>query len=176
MTLRIVPVTLAQANAFVARLHRHHPPVVGHRFSIGALGSNGLCGVATVGRPVARALDHRIIVEVNRLCTDGTRMACSFLYGACARATAAMGYFAIITYTLDAEGGASLRGAGWWGEPALDLVRTWHTPSDSSRSGGLAAPKWRWVRFLSEWPESLPEDHPVESPQGSLFAPHGGMQ
>ncbi len=38
---------------------------------------------------------------------------CSFLYGAAARAAAAMGYNRIITYTLDSENGASLRASGW---------------------------------------------------------------
>lgn len=176
MTLRAVPVTLARANAFVARAHRHHPPVVGHRFSVGAMAPHGLCGVAIVGHPIARTLDQRRIVEVNRLCTDGFRMACSFLYGVSARAAAALGYYAIVTYTLDEEGGASLRGAGWWGELVEGSARTWHTPSDPSRTGGLAKPKWRWVRFLSEWPETLPEDVPTESPQGLLFAPQGGVK
>lgn len=52
-------------------------------------------------------------LEVNRLCTDGTKNACSFLYAAAARAARAMGYQRIITYTLDTEGGVSLRAAGW---------------------------------------------------------------
>lgn len=30
--LRLVPVTLKQANAFVAAHHRHHKPVTGHKF------------------------------------------------------------------------------------------------------------------------------------------------
>ena len=51
--------------------------------------------------------------EVSRLCTDGTRNACSFLYGACARAAFALGYKRIGTYILASEPGASLYGAGW---------------------------------------------------------------
>ena len=35
MSLRVVPLTLAQANELIGRLHRHHKPVQGHRFSIG---------------------------------------------------------------------------------------------------------------------------------------------
>lgn len=158
MSLRISPVTLEQANAFVERLHRHHPQAVGHRFSLGLMDGPRLCGVAIVGRPVARMLDQKRIVEVVRCCTDGTRNACSALYGGAARAAAALGYFAAMTYTLDEEGGASLRASGWWGEPAPSLTRTWHTPSDTGRTGGIAKPKWRWVRFLSEWPEWLPHD------------------
>ena len=35
MTLKIVPLELKELNALVAAMHRHHKPVVGHRFSIG---------------------------------------------------------------------------------------------------------------------------------------------
>ncbi len=35
------------------------------------------------------------------------------LYGACWRAARALGWRKLITYTLEEEGGASLRGAGW---------------------------------------------------------------
>lgn len=70
-------------------------------------------GVAIVGRPVSRYLDNGLTLEVNRLCTDGTKNACSMLYAAAWRAARAMGYEKIITYTLDTESGASLRAAGW---------------------------------------------------------------
>jgi hypothetical protein len=156
MSLRVVPITLAQANDFVSRLHRHHPPAVGHRFSLGLMEGERWCGVVIVGHPVARMLEGERLVEVVRLCTDGTRNACSALYGAAARTAQAMGYFAILTYTLDEEGGASLRAAAWWGEPAPHLTKTWATPSDPRRMGGIAKPKWRWVRFLSEWPDWIP--------------------
>lgn len=113
MTLRIVPTTLEEANAFVALHHRHHDPVVGHKFSIAAAADSKVVGVVIVGRPVARRLDNGWTLEVNRLCTDGTRNACSMLYRAAWRAASAMGYTRLITYTLPEEGGASLRGAGW---------------------------------------------------------------
>ena len=111
--LQIVPLTLAEANAFVERHHRHHRPVPGAKFCIGVSDSEGIVGVAIVGRPVARMLDNGWVLEVNRCCTDGTRNACSALYGAAWRAARALGYRKLITYTLPEEGGASLRGAGW---------------------------------------------------------------
>jgi len=111
--LRAVPVTLQEANDFVRALHRHHPPVVGHKFSIGALCGDDLCGVVIVGRPVARTRDDGVTLEVTRLCTDGRRNACSFLYGRAARAAFSLGYDRIGTYTMPEEGGASLRAAGW---------------------------------------------------------------
>lgn len=111
--LTLVPVPLAAANAFVAEYHRHHKPVRGHKFSLGCAVDGQLVGVAIVGRPVSRYLDNGHTLEVNRLCTDGTRNACSFLYGAAWRAALALGYGKIVTYILSSENGASLRAAGW---------------------------------------------------------------
>ena len=111
--LSLVPVSLKDANAFVAEHHRHHKPTRGHKFSIGCEMDGRLVGVAIMGRPVSRYLDNGRTLEVNRLCTTGERNACSMLYAAAARAAKAMGYRKIITYTLDSEPGASLRAAGW---------------------------------------------------------------
>lgn len=113
MALSLVHLELDEANAFVVELHRHHKRVVGHKFSLGAVADGTLVGVAIVGRPVARRRDNGKTLEVTRLCTDGTRNACSFLYGASARAAFALGYERIGTYTLQDEGGASLRATGW---------------------------------------------------------------
>jgi hypothetical protein len=86
MKLAAIPMDLEGANEFVSRHHRHHQPVVGHKFSIGAALGGKLVGVAIVGRPVSRHRDDGATLEVTRLCTDGTKNACSFLYGAAARA------------------------------------------------------------------------------------------
>ena len=111
--LSLRPVSLKEANAFVAEHHRHHGPVTGHKFSIGCALDGRLAGVAIAGRPVSRYLDNGLTLEVTRLCTTGEKNACSMLYAAAARAAKAMGYKKIITYTLDTEHGASLRAAGW---------------------------------------------------------------
>jgi hypothetical protein len=113
MKLHLTRVELKEANEFVAALHRHHKPVIGHKFSLGAVMDDKLVGVAIVGRPVARMRDDGDTLEVTRLCTDGTDNACSFLYGACARAAFALGYHRIGTYILASEPGTSLTGAGW---------------------------------------------------------------
>lgn len=110
--LVIVPMDLADANAFVSKHHRHHGPVVGHKFSLGVMGDE-LHGVAIIGRPVARGLDDGWTLEVTRVATDGTRNAASALYGAARRATFALGYRKLVTYTLPSESGASLRAAGY---------------------------------------------------------------
>lgn len=113
MRLKVVPLTLAEANEFVSRHHRHHQKVVGHKFSLGAQLDGAIVGVAIVGRPVSRLRDDGMTLEVTRLATDGTRNACSFLYGAAARAAMALGYARIGTYILASETGASLRASGW---------------------------------------------------------------
>jgi hypothetical protein len=151
MKLRIVPVSLEDANDFVRRLHRHNKPLPGAKFSIGVADADGaLRGVAIVGNPSAPALQDGFLIEIRRVCTDGSRNACSMLYGACRRAAKAMGFWPIITYTLPSEGGASLRAAGfvldkqdaggpsrlWQNRPGRDVP-----PIEDDLVGG----KWRWV-------------------------------
>lgn len=111
--LGVVPMTLRGARAYVAAHHRHHRPPQGALFALGAAIGDHVVGVAIVGRPVARLAADGWTAEVTRLCTDGTRNACSLLYGAAWRAARALGWRRLITYTLEEEGGASLRGAGW---------------------------------------------------------------
>lgn len=111
--LRLKPISLRDANEYVRQHHRHHKPVAGHKFSIGCEADGELVGVIIAGRPASRYLDDGFTLEVTRLCTNGAKNACSFLYGAAARAAAAMGYKRIITYTLESENGASLRASGW---------------------------------------------------------------
>jgi hypothetical protein len=111
--MTITPINLDEANAFVKKHHRHHKPVPGAKFAVAVSDDAEIRGVAIVGRPVSRMLDDGWTLEVNRCCTDGTKNACSMLYGAAWRAAKALGYKKLITYTLPEEGGASLRGAGW---------------------------------------------------------------
>ncbi len=113
MTLQITPIALDEANAFVALLHRHHKPVPGAKFCIACSDGEKVRGVVIVGRPVARHSDDGWTLEVNRCCTDGVKNGCSILYGAAWRATKAMGYRRLVTYTLPEEGGASLKASGW---------------------------------------------------------------
>ena len=112
--LEIVPCTLRAANAYVKEHHRHHKPPQGARFALAVADEDGsLRGVAMVGTPVSRMLADGWTAEVVRVATDGCPNACSALYGAAWRAARALGYKRLITYTLQEEGGASLRGAGW---------------------------------------------------------------
>lgn len=126
--LMTVPLELAEANTLVEQWHRHRGPTVGYKFAIGAGRDGKLVGVVIVGRPVNRIRQDGWTLEVTRLATDGTRNACSFLYGAAARAAFAMGYQRVGTYTLASESGASLRAAGW---RVIGEVkgRSWSCPS-----------------------------------------------
>lgn len=110
--------------------HRHHQRPVGHIFSIGVANDNDvLVGVVTVGRPVAVAYQDGLTLEVNRSATDGTQNANSTLYGAAWRATKALGYRRLITYTRADESGASLRAAGWRVVAHRPARGSWKSPS-----------------------------------------------
>ena len=113
MTLELFPCDLDEANAFVTLFHRHLGKVVGHKFSLAAAVGETVVGVAIFGRPVARMEDDGLTLEVLRVATQGTKNACSFLYGACRRACFALGYKRLVTCNLPEEGGASLRAAGF---------------------------------------------------------------
>jgi len=112
MNLR--PITLREARAFVSAHHRHHKAPQGGLFAVAVSeGAGAPLGVAIIGRPVARHLDDGWTAEVTRLCTDGTKNACSMLYSAAWRAARALGYRKLITYILASENGASLKASGW---------------------------------------------------------------
>ena len=115
MGLLLRPVSLGEANDYVERLHRHHPPVAGWKFGIGVEDATyQLRGVAIVSHPFARHLDDGWTLEVTRCCTDGAKNAPSLLYAAAWRTARAMGFCRLLTYTLDTETGTSLKAAGWW--------------------------------------------------------------
>lgn len=111
--LGLVTISLEEANEFVRLHHRHHKKVIGHKFSIAATLGDVIVGVAIIGRPVARGRDDGLTLEVTRVATNGARNACSFLYGASARATFSLGYKRLGTYILASEPGTSLTAAGW---------------------------------------------------------------
>lgn len=148
MTLAIVPLPLKHARAAVARLHRHERagrqrPIQGGLWAHGVADGGGrLCGVAIVGRPVARELDDERTAEVRRVATDGTPNACSALYGAAARTARAMGYLDMVTYIHASEPGTSLRAAGWVPD-ALVGAEHWDRPG-RPRQMVLVEDRQRW--------------------------------
>lgn len=143
--LRLEPATLAKANEFVSKFHRHHGKCTGHRFSLACYRGDVLVGIAIVGRPVARMINQQLVCEVNRLCTDGSKNVCSFLYSACARVAREMGFSKIITYILESESGDSLRASGWICDgPAGG--GNWNVPSRPRMTNSPTGLKNRWSK------------------------------
>jgi hypothetical protein len=141
--MEIVPITFAEAQEYVLMHHRHHGKVAGAKICVAVADETGVHGVAIVGRPVARHLDDGWTLEVTRVATDGTKNACSMLYGAAWRAIKALGYRRCITYTLAEEGGISLRAAGW---RVVGEVRgrSWSCPSRPRVDQHPLQDKLRW--------------------------------
>ncbi len=117
--LTIVPMPVKRALPFVAKQHRHNRAPNGGLFAAGVEYYGKLVGVAIAGTPVARLLADGWTIEITRNCTDGTKNACTKLYGALCRAGKDLGYRKAITYTLASESGVSLRAAGFI--PVADL-------------------------------------------------------
>lgn len=149
------------ARAFCRRHHRHrgpgqdeHRPPCGWRWGHGLRNGSELVAVAMVGRPVARRIDPSTTVEVTRVCVDPripaalARNACSRLYGAAAREARSRGFSSAITYTLEDEAGASLRGAGWVPE-ATTKGGSWDRPSRRRDDAGPTGRKIRWRKTLA---------------------------
>jgi hypothetical protein len=148
--MKVVPLDLRDLNALVDSLHRHHKPVQGHRFSIGIECGGKLVGGASVGRPTARMTDHRKVLEVTRLVTDGTKNACSMLYSAAARVGKELGYERIQTFILDNESGVSLKASGWVFDGVSSGGDWTRASKPNRRQDQPQTPKQRWVRVLSE--------------------------
>jgi hypothetical protein len=112
-----------------------------------------LGGAAIVGRPVARMVNPKEVLEVTRLVTDGTRNACSMLYGASAKVGKALGYRKIQTYILaDAEDGTSLKASGWVCEGTAGGGQWKHTDGKPRRTDQPTELKTRWSRLLNDRP------------------------
>lgn len=111
--MTIIPITFRYAQQYVKDHHRHTPNIRGCKFAIACENNGEIVGVAICGRPVSRYLDNGKTLEINRVCTDGTRNACSMLYGASCRIAKEMGYKKVITYTLKSENGASVKASNF---------------------------------------------------------------
>lgn len=123
------PIELKDAQAYIDALHRHHKAAHRDKFRIAAEVDGKIVGVVQVGRPVARRLDDGKTLEVLRLCTDGEKDVCSFLYSRAARVAKELGYNKIITYILESENGTSLKASGWVLEKGSAGGHDWNVPS-----------------------------------------------
>lgn len=146
MTLQLVPVSRRVADDCVTRWHRHNGSTAGALFRVGAATDDGtLVAVGIAGRPVARHYDDGRTVEVTRVSSDGTPNATSMLYAALTRASFALGYRRVITYTQAGESGASLRGAGWRVVASRPARAGWDTvsrPRDDARYESTERTLW----------------------------------
>ena len=140
-----MPITLKQANDFVAAHHRHHGPVTGWKFGVGVEVDGELVGVAIAGRPVSRMTQTKEpqTVEVTRVCTLGHKNAPSMLYGAISRAAHSLGYNRVISFILCSESGHSLKAAGWkcTGQTSGG---EWTRPSRARKAASNPQPKLRF--------------------------------
>ena len=152
--LRLLPLTLKQANGIVGEWHRHHKTVAGMRWAQGiAERSTGrIVGAVIVGRPVARMTEQYLIAEATRCVTDCYRNGCSKLYAAAARAALHMGFDEIQTFILARESGVSLRAAGWIEDCSyISRGGSWNRPSRSGRCEDQSQePKRRFYRLLPQ--------------------------
>lgn len=146
--LHVVPIKLKEADKLVELWHRRLPAAQGGVVATAvALDDGTVVGVATIGRPLARALNDGLTCEVTRVATDGTRNACSALYGAARRIAAALGYRRIVTYTLKEEPGTSLTAAGWARVASVPAGK-WDRPKRPRVDYRPTQEKWRWEEFV----------------------------
>jgi hypothetical protein len=147
---------LYRANEFVEQLHRHHRPTSNGMFAVAVADESGVVhGAAIVGRPVARLLDDGLTAEVLRVSTDGTANACSLLYGAAFRASRALGYARIFTYTRMDEPGVSLRASGWVLDDPAIRARSWNMPGRPRVDLTEVIQRQRWVKTLGSPPAPI---------------------
>ena len=151
--MKIVPLTLREANDFVERWHRHSARTSndGGKFAIGLELEGVLIGAAIVGRPVARMLQESGTAELLRCCTapGAPKGACSKLAARAKRVWQQMGGTRMVTYTLTTESGASMRGAGFAIECEVP-ARRWDAPSRPRVARPIEGKdKFRWSAELA---------------------------
>lgn len=146
-TLKLCPLDLNQANAYVKKNHRHHDPVYRDKYRVGCTCNGQLVGIVQVGRPVSRFLDDGETLEIVRLCTTGQKNVCSFLYSAASRVAKNLGYKKVITYILDSEDGTSLKASGFKKE-CDTCGHSWSCPSRPRNTTAPKCNKQRWSKTL----------------------------
>jgi hypothetical protein len=165
--IRVVPLTFPRANECVRMWHRHHAPLPGGFawYCLGAAVEGLVRGAAICGRPTNRNNDDGQTVEVIRLASDGFPNVCSALYGAAARVAREMGAARILTYTLDSEGGVSLRAAGW--NRDKDGIQSWWT-HNGSRTPAVSRAHMKELKV--RWSVTFRDSIEVRLPEVGLFA------
>ena len=115
----IVPASLQETNDYLAKHIRQYRPMHGCKFSVGCAMDGKLVGAAIVGR----CRDDSQALQIDRIYTTGGRTAYGMLYGACARAAQALGYWRIIAFLRLDRPDSALRAAGWIRADSVDTGR-----------------------------------------------------
>ncbi len=103
--MELQPIKYKEACDFIREQNSQYVPSQGWKFGVAVSDGGKIVGVITVGTPVAQYKDDGLTLEVTHCCTDGTNGASSRLYASALRATIAMGYKQLITYTTISESG-----------------------------------------------------------------------
>jgi len=145
--MEIRPISIREADAFVAAYHRHNKAAGNGKFAVACFEGDELIGVGIGGRPRSRHLDNGFCFEIYRVCTNGFKNATSFIYARMRRIAQAMGYRKIITYTLQDESGASLRAVGAVVDRSVNHTHQWNSWEMIHRvfQPVTVQPKFRWV-------------------------------
>lgn len=158
--LLIRPITIKVANEFIKDFHRHHRPTIRNsgRWALAAIDLNGeVVGVVIAGNPVSATYMDGYTLELTRLCVkeSAPKGACSFMLSKCCSIWRTMGGQKVITYTLDTESGASLKGAGWKLSGTVKPHKRW---ANKSKVDGIERAhleiyeltKYRWEKVLKD--------------------------
>lgn len=149
LKLKVIPVSIKEAQEFIDKNHRHHKKPVGHKFSIAVTDGESLVGVGVAGRPVSRFNARENTLEVYRLCVlEGFNNACSMLYSRITQIAKSMGYDKVITYLLESETGTSLKASGWQYE-SKSKGGSWNCKSRKRIDKAPICPKQRWSRVIN---------------------------
>ena len=105
----IVPVSLQEANDYLAEHIRQYQPMHGCKFSVGCALDGKLVGAAIV----VRCREDSQTLQIDRIYTTGGRTAYGMLYSAAARAAQDLGYWRIIAFLRSDRPDSALRAAGW---------------------------------------------------------------
>ena len=163
--LGAVPLSQAEAHAFVDDHHAHLWPPTGEVFSLGVEEGGELRCALTFGRPEARLLQ-----ELGPWVGEVTRVACaagggrregghaanwaSRALGAAREVSEALGYSRVVSYTLLGESGSSYQAAGY-APCSLGKGGEWRR---AARARGGAAQPGRKVRWEVGADADLPDE------------------
>jgi len=136
----LVPLSLREANDFLAKHSRSYRPMRDCKFCVGCALDGELAGAAIAGR----CREDGQAVQIDRIYATGGRTAYGMLYGAAARAAQALGYWKIIAFLPADRPDSALRAAGWVRADPVDTNRKW--ASKTLRYERLLITRRRWRR------------------------------